>query len=74
MPNLNDEKQIKIIAQSTPLPLNVLAGEGLSDFHRLKDLDVSRISAGGLVYRYMNRHQKQMIEGILKDRSVRHFI
>ncbi|MNQ90406.1 Carboxyvinyl-carboxyphosphonate phosphorylmutase [compost metagenome] len=53
VPGLKDKEEIKMIASSTPVPLNVMALPDLTDCDKLKELGVRRLSLGGSLYRKM---------------------
>lgn len=53
VPGLKHEEEIKTIASSTSAPLNVMALPDLTDYVKLKELGVRRLSLGGALYRKM---------------------
>lgn len=69
VPCMSSENDIKGVAGSTRLPLNVMAVPGLPDFNVLKKLGVKRITSGAFLNRYIYRELERISEDITNNKS-----
>lgn len=69
VPCLTDKNDIKEIAQSISLPLNVMCMPDLPDFKTLYNLGVQRISMGNFIYKKTNEQLKRELDKILINDS-----
>ena len=71
VPYLEDPRQIREVAASTRLPLNVFCLPRLPSFPQLAELGVKRISMGGALFRAMKGALKSTVTRIRDDQSFR---
>jgi 2-methylisocitrate lyase-like PEP mutase family enzyme len=69
VPFLVHKEDISAVVQSTKLPVNVFATQGLPGFAELGALGVKRISLGSALYNALKRRLQQTIEMILQEQS-----
>lgn len=69
VPCVVGEEEIKKITASTTLPINVMCMPDLSDFKKLEELGVKRISIGPFLYQNMNSKLENSIKSIIEKQS-----
>ena len=67
IPCITSEKDIKQVVETTTLPINVMTMLNLSDFNKLQELGVKRISIGPFIYNNITDHLKKTLQNIEKD-------
>lgn len=69
VPGVISENDIRTIAASTGLPVNVMGLPDLPDFDTLKKLGVKRITSGAFVYRKIYKELEKTVQKITDERS-----
>ncbi|WP_343680514.1 isocitrate lyase/phosphoenolpyruvate mutase family protein [Chryseobacterium arthrosphaerae] len=69
VPGVISENDIRTIAASTGLPVNVMGLPDLPDFDTLKKLGVKRITSGAFVYRQIYKELEKTVQKITDERS-----
>lgn len=69
VPFLIDKQEIKQVAASTKLPLNVFAAPDLPTFKELKELGVKRISMGTALHKASLKAIEKKIDTLVKEQS-----
>lgn len=71
-PGVVNKEDIKMIAESTDLPLNVMCMPGLPDFQTLSCLGVKRISMGNFLFNKMYDSYTEMLDNVTSANSFDH--
>lgn len=71
LPCIVDKEDIKAAVESTKLPLNVMAYQGLPDIDTLTSLGVKRLSLGGFLFDNVYKGVTDFAKTILRDRSIK---
>ncbi|AYZ11514.1 isocitrate lyase/phosphoenolpyruvate mutase family protein [Chryseobacterium arthrosphaerae] len=69
VPGVISENDIRTIAASTGLPVNVMGLPDLPDFDTLKKLGIKRITSGAFVYRKIYKELEKTVQKITDERS-----
>jgi len=69
LPCIEKETDIKIMVESTNLPINVMAMPNLPTFERLTELGVKRISMGNFLFESMQADLQQKLQAIQQQQS-----
>lgn len=69
VPCIVQESDIQKVVDSTSLPINVMCMPGISEFKKLEELGVKRISFGPFLYNNTVAHIENSIKGIVTDQS-----
>lgn len=74
VPCITSEKDIKVIVNSTKLPMNVMCMPELSDFKTLKEIGIKRISSGNFLNEYIYKNLEEKGSEIMKKQSFSQFL
>lgn len=69
VPGIVQDEDIKTVVESTSLPVNVMCMPGLSNFIRLQELGVKRISMGNFLHDNINSQLEKRLESIKNQKS-----
>jgi len=69
VPCLETEGDIRNVAASTELPLNVMCTPSLLGFEKLKALGVKRISMGNYMFEHIRAHMFKEFRSVLREQS-----
>jgi len=69
VPCITSGKDIKVIVNSTKLPVNVMCMPELSDFKTLKEIGIKRISSGNFLNEYIYKNLEEKGSEIMKKQS-----
>lgn len=69
LPCIEKEADIKIMVESTPLPMNVMAMPNLPTFEKLTELGVQRISMGNFLFESIQDDLQQKLQAIQQQQS-----
>lgn len=69
LPCIEKETDIKMMVESTKLPINVMAMPNLPTFEKLTELGVKRISMGNFLFETMHADLQQKLQAIQQQQS-----
>jgi len=68
VPLLSDDKELKLVVQSTPLPLNVFLRPDTPSFSKLKLMGVKRISSGAAIHAQSYKRAAELYATLIDDK------